>query len=129
MMDHRSSSDSLCDACTSERRANRRLAVRLGVAVRVVPAGGGSAAVERTVTRNISPGDMSFESGMARQLHAGQHLDVDIELPMEGATIFADRRLQARGKVVRVDPPGPDGSPGVVAVVFENVPAFHPAPA
>jgi hypothetical protein len=70
---------------------------------------------------------MCFESGLAGRMRIGDRLDVDIELPVEGATIFSERRLQARGRIVRVEPPGQDGAPGRAAVVFEGPPAFHSA--
>ena len=120
-------SDPACGNALGERRRNRRLSVRLGVVVRLKASEAGSAVVERTVTRNISPGDMCIESGLAARLRAGDRLDVDIELPVEGSTIFSERRLQAGGRVVRVEAPGAEARTGGVAVVFEGPPVFHSA--
>ena len=89
------SSDS--GACLDERRRNRRVSVRLGVAVRIPASAGGPATVERTTTRNISPGDMCFESGLGRRLNPGDLIELDIQLPAEGPKIFAERRLQVKG--------------------------------
>lgn len=114
-------------AALGERRRHRRLSVRLGVVVRLEASEGGPGALERTVTRNISPGDACFDSDLVGRLRAGDRLEVDIELPVEGATVFSERRLHAVGQVVRLEPLGRDGGPGGVAVVFEGPPVFHPA--
>lgn len=124
-VNHQNSSCSASDACLQERRRNRRLSVRLAVAVRLPGPGGEPTVVERTVTRNISPGDMCFESGLAGRLRQGDPVEVDIELPVDGATIFAERRLQARGRVVRLEASGLGAGPAGVAIVFEGPPAFH----
>jgi hypothetical protein len=115
------------EAALRERRGHRRLSVRLALVVRLGASETAGAVMERTVTRNISPGDMCFESRLTSRMRVGDRLDADIELPVEGATIFSERRLQARGRVVRVDPSGQDGAPGSAAVVFEGPPAFHSA--
>ena len=113
--------------CRQERRGNRRIAVRLSVSVRFLTAEGAPSGAERTVTRNISPHDMCFESGLAGQLTPGDRLEAEIELPVEGATIFAERRLQARGRIVRVESTVATGQAGAVAVIFEGPPVFHSA--
>ncbi len=123
----RNQSDSVRGTFLSDRRRHRRLAVRLSIVVRLGSDPSARATVERTVTRNISPGDVLFESAFAARLGAGDLIQVDIELPVEGPTIFSERRLQAQGRVARVEPPGPDGGPGSVAVVFEGPPVFHSA--
>ena len=111
----------------NERRGHRRLSVRLALVVRLGASETVPAVAERTVTRNISPGDMCFESRLTGRMRVGDLLDVDIELPVEGPTIFSERRLQARGRIVRVEPSGQDGAPGSAAVVFEGPPVFHSA--
>ncbi len=116
-------------ACLEERRRNRRISVRLGVSVRLPESPRGPAAVERTTTRNISPGDMCFESGFGRRLQAGDPVELDIEVPAEGPPLFAERRLQVKGRVVRVEVAGAADLPSAVAVIFERPPAFHKASA
>ncbi len=118
---------SACGACLSERRRNRRLSVRLGVSVRLPAAGGKPEAVERTATRNVSPGDACIESGLVQRLRPGDRLELDIDLPGEGATIFTGRRLQATGRVVRMELAEPPSVSGIIAVVFEGSPVFHSA--
>ncbi len=109
--------------------------MRLGVAVRVPASNGEPATVERTTTRNISPGDMCFESGLGRRLRTGDAVELDIQLPAstgEPVPGLADltrgtseRRLLVRGRIVRVDSPESGNGPSAVAVIFERTPEFH----
>jgi hypothetical protein len=111
--------------CFAERRKNRRLSVRLAIEVRLNGGPGRPATVEKTFTRNISPGDMYFESALGDRLRIGDKVEAYIELPLGGSTIFSERRLEAQGRVVRLDRAG-DGEPlRGAALVFDEPPAFH----
>ena len=116
------------ETCFDERRRNRRLKARLDIVVRLNDPSGNHTPVEKTRTQNISSGDMYFESSFGDRLKLGDVIDVDIELPVRTSTIFSERRLEARGKVVRLglaseDEPNRRG----VAIVFVEPPAFHRA--
>ncbi len=124
-------------ACLDERRRNRRISVRLGVAVRLPASAADPATVERTTTRNISPGDMCFESGLGSRLRTGDTVELDIQLPAskakairgltDGPLATSERRLLVKGRIVRVEAPDSGDGPSAVAVVFERPPAFHNA--
>jgi len=117
------------ETCSTDRRKNRRLAVPLDIVVHVGPCSSRLAATERAVARNVSPGDMYFESALAERLRVGQIVSVDIELPIGSSTIFTEKQLGVRGEIVRLGPPSVE-EPGRrgVAMVFLGPPAFHTAP-
>jgi hypothetical protein len=116
------------ETCSADRRKNRRLAVQLDVLVHLMGPSSRPLATERAVTLNVSPSDMYFESTLGDRLHIGQIVSVDIELPMGSSTVFTDKQLGARGRVVRLGPSSiEEPSRRGVAVVFLEVPAFHAA--
>jgi len=116
------------ETCFDERRRNRRLNAQLDIVVQLTDQQGLQAPVEKTRTRNISSGDMYFESSFGDRLKIGDVIDVDIELPVRTSTIFSERRLSAKGRVVRLgDASTEEPNWRGVAIVFTEAPAFHRA--
>ena len=116
------------DTCFAERRKNRRLMVRLDITVRPQGTLGLPGAVEQATTRNVSSGDLYFESSLGDRLEIGDIVDVDIELPARGSTIFTEKHLATKGRVVRMGLPSiEEPNRRGVAIVFLKPPAFHAA--
>jgi hypothetical protein len=116
------------ETCSADRRKNRRLAVQLDIVVRLIGSSGKPVATERATTRNISPSDMYFESTLGDRVHLGQIVSVDIDLPMRSSTIFSEKQLTAKGRIVRLGPPSVEElNRRGVAVVFLEPPAFYTA--
>lgn len=114
--------------CFADRRKNRRLKVRLDVAVRLHRGAGVPPSVEKASTRDISPGDLYFESSLADRLQIADVVDLEIELPIRSSTIFSERLLAAKGRVVRFGPPSSEvPNRRGVALIFVTPPAFGPA--
>ncbi|HUW56960.1 MAG TPA: PilZ domain-containing protein [Planctomycetota bacterium] len=114
------------ETCFAERRKNRRLRVRLDIVVRQHVPDGLPGAVEQATTRNVSSGDLYFESSLGDRLHIGDVVDVDIELPARSSTIFSEKHLATRGRVVRLGLPSiEEPNRRGVAIVFLEPPAFH----
>ena len=113
-------------SCSAERRKNRRLDVELNMIVRLTGVPGHPPAAEMATTENISSGDAYFETSLGELIHVGDILDLDMELPIRSSTIFSEKRLSAKGKVVRLgreSPHEPDRRG--VAITFLEPPAFH----
>ena len=111
-----------------ERRKNQRVEVRLDIEVGLPSLGGDTLLKEKTVACNISPGDMYFEAGLASRLQPGNVVEVEIDLPVRWTGVFADRRLQVSGCVVRLGGQASDDpSRRGVAIVFLHSPIFHTA--
>ena len=71
---------------------------------------------------------MYFESTLTDRLQIGAIAEVEMELPVRGSTIFGERTLTARGRVVRLGPESAEEpNRRGVAIVFETPPAFHVA--
>lgn len=116
------------ETCSADRRKSRRLAVQLDIMVHVTGPSSRPSATEKAVTLNVSPSDMYFESTLGDRLHPGQIVSVDIELPIGSSTIFTEKQLGARGRVVRLGPSSTEEpNRRGVAVVFLEPPAFHAA--
>lgn len=114
--------------CFAERRKNHRLPVRLDIVVRLRNGPGRPDTIEKAYTINVSPRDMYFESSLTDRLQIGAIADVEIELPVRGSTIFGERTLTARGRVVRVgQESGEEPNRWGVAIMFESPPAFQVA--
>jgi len=114
--------------CFADRRKNHRLPVRLDIVVRLRSDPGRPETIEEAYTLNVSSRDMYFESTLADRLQVGVIAEVEMELPVRGSTIFGERTLAARGRVVRLgaesaEEPNRRG----VAIVFESLPAFRVA--
>ncbi|KPJ52846.1 MAG: hypothetical protein AMS16_05870 [Planctomycetes bacterium DG_58] len=114
------------ETCFAERRKNRRLLTQLDIEVRLGSRDGAPFAVEKAITRDISSGDMYFESTLGYHLRVGDMVDVEIELPVRSSTIFSEKQLSVRGRVTRLGPPSIE-EPNCrgVAIVFLEPPAFH----
>jgi len=117
------------ETCFDERRRNHRLKARLDIVVSLRTSGGAPGAVEKTTTENISSGDLYFTSALADRVRVGDLVDVDISLPLQPGTVFADRRLTATGRVVRIGGGVKDAAPARqgVAIVFLRSPVFRHA--
>lgn len=94
----------------SDRRTHRRFSLYLPVQVKVPV----DEAAEVTATRDISARGIYFS--MARDPKPGSQLECVLTLPPEicqGSTI----QVRCMGRVVRVEPPGPEGRTGVAATI------------
>ena len=111
----------------AERRRNRRLRVALDVEVRLDGCDGQPQAAEKAQTRNVSSGDLYYESSLGDRLRLGDILDVHIELPVNATNVFSRQRLKVQGRVTRLGPPS-DEEPNRrgVGVRFLNPPTFQP---
>ncbi|MHC4712228.1 MAG: PilZ domain-containing protein [Planctomycetota bacterium] len=111
----------------SQRQEERRKWPRLDVAfkIRLKPVGGQAEALreEGFCTKNISTGGLLFESRETMPLSEGAVLDVEISMPLAKYGFTSSRRLEARGKVCRVEQGGPEGS-RAVALEFLAPPRF-----
>jgi hypothetical protein len=111
-----------------ERRKNQRVEVKLDIEVGLPSLDGSTPLKEKTVASNISPGDMYFETSLAAKIEPGDVVEVEIDLPVRWTGLFADRRLQVRGRVVRLGPPAlEDPSRRGIAIIFLHAPIFHTA--
>ncbi|MCD6404210.1 MAG: PilZ domain-containing protein [Planctomycetes bacterium] len=106
-----------------ERRKWPRLEVAFKI--RLKPLVGESAAFEQEqfLTKNISTGGLLFESKEALPVSKGSVLDVDISMPLAKYGFASSRRLEARGKVCRVEG-GPEEGCREVALEFMAPPRF-----
>lgn len=73
-------------------------------------------------TKNISTGGLLFESEEVMPVGEGAVFDVEISMPLAKYGFTSSRRLEARGKVCRVERPLPDHSG--VALEFVAPPRF-----
>jgi hypothetical protein len=78
--------------------------VEAGFRIRLKPLTGQSEAFrqESFCTRNISTGGLLFESSEALDVSPGSVFDVEISMPLAKFGFASSRRLEARGKVCRV---------------------------
>ena len=107
---------------TEERRKWPRLDVALKIRLRPVVAAGEGLEEKAFYTRNISTGGLLFETGEAAALAEGSVFDVEISRPLAKYGFTSSRRLEARGKICRVEarPAEPCG----VALEFMAPPRF-----
>ena len=96
-----------------EKRATRRFALRLPVAVSYTEDGAQEKAAQ---TRDVSARGICFyvDSSIA----AGSAIEFTLTLPPE-ITLTESIRVKCKGKVVRVDGGGPEGKMAVAAVIDE----------
>jgi len=110
----------------AERRSNRRLQVALDIEVSLNGNGEPPRAAEKARTRNISPGDLFYESSLGDRLSVGDIVQVHIELPVNVTNIFSQRRPIVRGRVTRLEPPSADEpNRRGVAIRFLQPPTFQ----
>jgi hypothetical protein len=109
-----------------ERRRYRRIFTELGMTVSLPEAKSGKpGATETTKTVNVSPGDAFFLSGLHERLRIGSELLLSIELPTGSKNLFSGRRLEVKGRVVRLgEAPADDPDRRGVAVRFLKTPRF-----
>ena len=104
-----------------ERRKWPRLDVGFRIKLRSVESEGESLAEESFCTRNISTGGLLFESGEVLPVSEGKVFDVEISMPLAKYGFASSRRLEARGKVCRVEE---EGDQRAVALEFMAPPRF-----
>jgi len=106
-----------------ERRKWPRLEVAFKIRLRPVEGNEGSIGEKQFFTRNISTGGLLFESEKPVPLSEGTVFDVEISMPLAKYGFASARRLEARGKVCRIEEPGDGGRAGV-AMEFMAPPRF-----
>jgi hypothetical protein len=106
-----------------ERRKWPRLEV--GFRIRLKPLGdrGEGFTEESFCTRNISTGGLLFEGPGGLGISEGSVFDVEISMPLAKYGFASSRRLEARGKVCRVQKEAEGGRQGV-ALEFMAPPRF-----
>ncbi len=106
----------------SERRKWPRLEVALKIRLR--PVEEGEAGEEQSChTKNISTGGLFFEGARPASLADAAVLDVEISMPLAKYGFSPARRLEARGRVCRVEE-AQGASVGGVALEFVSPPRF-----
>ena len=96
-----------------EKRSTRRFALRLPLSVSYTQAG----AQEKTAeTRDVSARGICFY--LDSTIATGSSIEFTLTLPPE-ITLTESIRVRCKGKVVRVNDPGPDGKVAVAAVIDE----------
>jgi hypothetical protein len=96
-----------------EKRATRRFALRLPVAVNYTTA---SNPEKRAQTRDVSARGICFY--VDSSIEAGSPIEFTLTLPPE-ITLTESIHVRCKGKVVRVDDGGGDGKMAVAAVIDE----------
>ncbi len=94
-----------------EQRATRRFALRLPVTVKF---GEGAGQKKTAETRDVSSRGICFY--MDASVDAGSEIEFTLTLPPE-ITLTESIRVHCKGKVVRVEPPGPGGKVGIAALI------------
>ena len=110
-------------AQTDERRKWPRLDVSLKIRLKPLQQPKEEAAEKYYYTRNISTGGLFFEGESPAQVSEGTVFDVEISMPLARYGFSSARRLEARGKVCRVEG-SPDTDRTGVAVEFMAPPRF-----
>lgn len=105
-----------------ERRKWPRLDVALKIRLRPLVQGGVGLEDKSFYTKNISTGGLLFESDEVAPVAQGAVFDVEISMPLAKYGFTSARRLEARGKVCRVERSVPDRSG--VALEFMAPPRF-----
>lgn len=105
-----------------ERRKWPRKDMALKIRLKPLPSGeGGSEFL--FYTKNISTGGLFFEGGGECAGPAGAIFDVEISMPLARFGFTSSRRLEARGKVCRIEKSGETDRLGV-ALEFMAPPRF-----
>ena len=107
---------------TEERRKWPRLDVALKIRLRPVATAGEGFEERAFYTKNISTGGLLFDAGETPSLAEGSVFDVEISMPLAKYGFTSSRRLEARGKVCRVE--GRAAAPSGVALEFMAPPRF-----
>ncbi len=103
----------MTDGPQQERRATRRFALHLPVSVNYNQSTTQDAAA---ISRDVSARGICFYVESA--VEAGAPIEFTLTLPPE-ITLTESIHVRCKGKVVRVDEPGPDGKVAVAAVIEE----------
>ncbi len=103
----------MTDDPQQERRATRRFGLRLPVSVNYNQSTTQDAAA---TSRDVSARGICFYVDSA--VEAGAPIEFTLTLPPE-ITLTESIHVRCKGKVVRVDEPGPDGKVAVAAVIEE----------
>ena len=106
-----------------ERRKWPRLEAAFRVRLRALEGEGEVPESGYLYTKNISTGGLLIESGGELGLTKGSVFEVEIAMPLAKYGFGSQRRLEARGRVCRVEEPG-EGGGGGVALEFMAPPRF-----
>jgi hypothetical protein len=106
-----------------ERRKWPRKDMALKIRLRPLPSGEGIAGELSAYTKNISTGGLFFEEGDGSVAPQGAIFDVEISMPSARFGFTSSRRLEARGKVCRIEKVD-DTSRSGVALEFMAPPRF-----
>ena len=94
-----------------EQRATRRFALRLPVTVKF---GEGAGQKKTAETRDVSSRGICFY--MDTSIAAGSEIEFTLTLPPE-ITLTESIRVHCKGRVLRVEAPGPAGRVGIAALI------------
>ncbi len=94
-----------------EQRATRRFSLRLPLAVRYTD---GEVCEKVAHTRDVSARGVCFY--MDNTIAEGSEIEFTLTLPPE-ITLTESIRVHCKGRVVRVEPAGPNGKVGIAAII------------
>jgi len=106
-----------------ERRKWPRLDVALKIRLKPLVAAAEMVSEQSFYTKNISTGGLMFESDETPAVNEGSVFDVEISMPLAKYGFTSSRRLEARGRVCRVEAV-PQGNRSGVALEFMAPPRF-----
>ena len=106
-----------------ERRKWPRLDVALKIRLKPLAPNEDNSGEHSFYTRNISTGGLFFEGEEALDVAEGAVCDVEISMPLAKYGFTSSRRLEARGRVCRVEQSPGKATPGV-ALEFMAPPRF-----
>lgn len=107
-----------------EKRRYARLQVPLEVEYQTNLPDTGELRQGKGVLRDISLSGTYVHIEDPAPLQAGQVLSLSIYAPLPYLNAYDTPHLKARGEILRIDPPGPDGTSYGVAISFLNGLAF-----
>lgn len=110
-------------AQSQERRKWPRLEVAFKILLKPLEVAKENSAEDYHYTKNISTGGLLFESDEATPVAQGSVFDVEISMPLAKYGFTSSRRLEARGKVCRVESSPAEGR-RAVALEFMAPPRF-----
>ncbi len=107
-----------------ERRKWPRLDVGFRIRLKPVEGAAMNYGEESFCTRNISTGGLLFEGPEVIEVAEGKVFDVEIAMPLARYGFASSRRLQARGRVCRIEEVEQEGGRRAVALEFMAPPRF-----
>lgn len=107
-----------------ERRKWPRLDVALKIRLKPLVVEGEGVNDRFFYTKNISTGGLLFDSDLSEAAGEGGIFDVEISMPLAKYGFTSSRRLEARGKVCRVEHTAKSDDASSVALEFMAPPRF-----